>query len=227
MKKSAKSTRTASTAVLADALKGAGFTVRTATLDEPEHGLTEQVLAETDVLTWWGHMAHGEVKDEIARPRGQTRPRRHGPDRAALRPHVETLPALDGHLRRPQMARSRRKRAPVGASTPATPSPQACPNTFDLPHEEMYGEHFDIPAPDELVFVSWFKGGEVFRSGCCWTRGAGKVFYFRPGHETFPTYYQKEVQQVIINAVEVGCAPATWPCRSPTGHKPNPLEKVD
>ena len=54
----------------------------------------------------------------------------------------------------------------------------------------MYGEHFDIPAPDELVFVSWFPGGEVFRSGCCFRRGAGRIFYFRPGHETYPTYHQ-------------------------------------
>lgn len=71
-----------------------------------------------------------------------------------------------------------------------------------IPHEEMYGEHFDIPQPDEQVFISWFEGGEVFRSGCCWHRGKGKVFYFRPGHEAFPIYYQPEIQQVIVNAVK-------------------------
>ena len=71
-----------------------------------------------------------------------------------------------------------------------------------IPQEEMYGEHFNIPQPDEQVFISWFEGGEVFRSGCCWHRGKGKVFYFRPGHEAFPVYYQPEIQKVIINAVK-------------------------
>jgi trehalose utilization protein len=84
-------------------------------------------------------------------------------------------------------------------------------SNFEIPHEEMYGEHFDIPAPETLVFISWFQGGEVFRSGCCYQRGLGKIFYFRPGHETYPTYYQKEVLQVISNAVK-------W--AAPTGAPP-------
>jgi trehalose utilization protein len=88
----------------------------------------------------------------------------------------------------------------------------------------MYGERFDIPAPDELVFVSWFQGGEVFRSGCCWRRGAGRVFYFRPGHETYPIYYQAEIRRVLANA-------AHWASPVPGtavtfGHRPNPLERL-
>ena len=107
---------------------------------------------------------------------------------------------------------------------PGHPIAAGLPEYFELPHEEMYGERFDIPAPDQLVFLSWFQGGDVFRSGCCWSRGAGKVFYFRPGHETFPTYYQKEVQQVIINAVK-WAAPGNLP-QITYGHKPDPLEKI-
>ena len=80
---------------------------------------------------------------------------------------------------------------------------------IELEHEEMYGEHFDVPQPDELVLISWFEGGEVFRSGCCYTRGLGKIFYFRPGHETYPTYYNEEVRKVIVNA-------AQW--AAPNGH---------
>ena len=53
---------------------------------------------------------------------------------------------------------------------------------------------------DNLVFISWHPGGEVFRSGCCFVRG-GRIFYFQPGHETFPIYYQPEIQTVITNAV--------------------------
>jgi trehalose utilization protein len=85
---------------------------------------------------------------------------------------------------------------------PAHPIAEGLPEYFELQPEEMYGERFDIPAPETLVLVSWFEGGEVFRSGCCYQRGSGKVFYFRPGHETYPTYYQPLVQQVIINGVK-------------------------
>jgi trehalose utilization protein len=81
---------------------------------------------------------------------------------------------------------------------------------FEIPHGEMYGERFDIPAPDTLVFISWHEGGEVFRSGCCFHRGKGKIFYFSPGHETFPIYYQPEIQRVITNAVR-WAAPVNTP----------------
>ncbi|KAB2866283.1 MAG: trehalose utilization protein ThuA, partial [Anaerolineae bacterium] len=90
---------------------------------------------------------------------------------------------------------------------------------FEIPREEMYGEFFDIPQPDELVLVSWFQGGEIFRSGCCYQRGRGKIFYFRPGHETYPTYYQKEVLQVIINGVK-WAAPGNGPKLVFGNHKP-------
>lgn len=211
-------------AVLADALKGAGFSVRTATLDEPEHGLTEQVLAETDVLTWWGHMAHGDVKDEIA---------------ACVAKRVLAGMGLivlhSGHMSKPFMRlmgtgcylkwREAGENERIWVVEPGHPVADGLPEYFDLPHEEMYGERFDIPAPDQLVFISWFKGGDVFRSGCCWTRGAGKIFYFRPGHETFPTYYQKEIQQVIINAAK-WAAPGNLPTVT-FGQKRIPLEKLD
>jgi trehalose utilization protein len=73
---------------------------------------------------------------------------------------------------------------------------------FELPAAEMYGEHFDIPEPDELILISWFEGGEVFRSGCTFRRGQGRIFYFSPGHETFPIYHNVNVQRIIANAVQ-------------------------
>src|SRR5260221_6619133 len=94
---------------------------------------------------------------------------------------------------------------------------------IELEHEEMYGEHFDIPAPDSLVFVSWFKGGEVFRSGCCYERGRGKIFYFRPGHETYPTYFHSDVRRVIANAAAWAAQPAGAP---PTFGNRQPLEPI-
>ncbi|HMN61968.1 MAG TPA: ThuA domain-containing protein [Anaerolinea sp.] len=209
---------------IAQFLKPAGFSVRTATLDEPEHGLTEQVLAETDVLTWWGHMAHGEVKDEIV-------------DRVAKRvlEGMGLIVLHSGHMSKPFLRlmgtsgalkwREANEKERLWIVDPGHPIAAGLPEYFELPHEEMYGEHFDVPAPDQLVFVSWFQGGEVFRSGCCWSRGAGKVFYFRPGHETFPTYFDKNIQQVILNAVK-WAAPVNLPAIT-YWHKPNPLEKLD
>lgn len=186
--------------VIADHLKTQGLTVRTATLDDPEHGLTEAVLNDTDVLTWWGHLAHDQVKDEIVE-----------------RVHKRVLEGMglvvlhSGHFSKifkklmgtscDLKWREANERERIWVVDPSHPIAEGLGEYFEIPREEMYGEHFDIPAPDTLVFVSWFQGGEVFRSGCCYQRGRGKIFYFRPGHETYPTYYQSEVLHVITNAV--------------------------
>ena len=94
---------------------------------------------------------------------------------------------------------------------------------FELEHAEMYGEPFDVPAPDQLVFISWFQGGEVFRSGCCYRRGRGKIFYFAPGHETYPIYHDPNVQRVIFNAVK-WASPTRRP--RPVRGEVEPIEKI-
>jgi len=184
---------------IAAGLAGPEFAIRTATLDEPNHGLSEEILANTDVLTWWGHAAHREVKDEIA---------------ALVQKHVLNgmgfIALHSAHFSKPFKLlmgttcalqwREARERERLWTLEPAHPIAEGVPEHFELPEEEMYGERFDIPTPDELVFVSWFQGGEVFRSGCCWRRGHGRVFYFRPGHETHPTYFDPNVRRVIANA---------------------------
>ncbi len=186
-----------------------GLEVRTATLDEPDHGLTADVLAATDVLTWWGHMAHDEVQDAIV-------------DRV----HQRVLDGMglivlhSGHyskIFRQLMGttcslkwREIGERERLWVVEPGHPIAEGLNECFEIPAVEMYGERFDIPAPDTLVFVSWFQGGEVFRSGCCYHRGKGKVFYFRPGHETYPIYYHPDVLQVIANAVR-WAAPVNGP----------------
>jgi trehalose utilization protein len=174
--------------------------VKTATLDEKEHGLTEAVLGETDVLAWWGHMAHGDVKDEIV-------------DRVQKRvlEGMGLIVLHSGHFSkifRKLMGtncslkwREAGEKERLWNIEPGHPITVGLGEYFELPHTEMYGERFDIPTPDKLVFISWFEGGEVFRSGCCWERGHGRIFYFRPGHETFPIYYDKNVVKVLTNAV--------------------------
>jgi trehalose utilization protein len=191
---------------IADGLREAGFDVRTATLDEPEHGLSDAVLAETDVLTWWGHVAHPEVDDAVV-------------DRV----HRRVLEGMglivlhSGHFSkvfRQLMGtscdlkwREAGEHERVWVVDPSHPIAEGLGESFLIEQEEMYGEPFDIPAPDRLVLVSWFTGGEVFRSGCCYQRGRGRIFYFRPGHETHPTYFHPDVRRVIANAVRWAALP--------------------
>ena len=191
------------------------FQVRTATLDEPEHGLTEQVLADTDVLVWWGHMAHEEVDDAIV-ARVQQRVWEgmglivlHSGHFSKI---FKTLMGTSCDLK----WRVDDQYARIWNVNPSHPIVEGVGEWIELEQEEMYGEHFDIPAPDELIFVSWFPGGEVFRSGCTFCRGNGKIFYFQPGHETFPSYYNPKVQKVIQNAAR-WCAP-TENCYPTYGH---------
>ena len=217
--------------VLAEALSKAGCTVRTATLDEAEHGLTDAVLAETDVLTWWGHMAHRDVEDRIV-DRVQQRVL-DGMGLVVL--HYGHFSKIFRRLMGTSCALTWREigeRERVWVVAPSHPVAAGLGEYFEVPHTEMYGEPFDIPAPDTLVFVSWFQGGEIFRSGCAYARGRGKIFYFSPGHETLPIYYQPEVQQVIANAVR-WVSPLGWPV-APTpanrikgGHHPTPIEPVE
>jgi trehalose utilization protein len=197
-------------AALAEGLVGAGFEVRIATLDEPEHGLSDAVLAETDVLTWWGHAAHGEVDDAIV-----DRVQRRVLDGMGLivlhsGHHSKIFRRLMG-TSCDLIWREAGERERIWVVDPAHPIAAGLGASFSLDHEEMYGEHFDIPAPDALVLVGWFQGGEVFRSGCCFERGRGRIFYFQPGHETHPTYFGANVRRVIGNAVAWAAGPAGEP----------------
>lgn len=196
--------------VIAEGLREHGFTeVRTATLDEPEHGLTADVLAATDVLLWWGHMAHGDVKDEIVERVYQRVMDGMGLIVLHSGHHSKIFKKLMG-VNADLKWREANEKERLWVVNPAHPIADGLPDYFELPHEEMYGEPFGIPEPDSLVLVSWFQGGEIFRSGCCFYRGRGKVFYFRPGHETFPTYYDKNVRHVIANGVR-WAAPTNGP----------------
>lgn len=196
--------------------------VRTATLDEPEHGLTDEVLANTDVLTWWGHMAHHEVSDELVAKVHQR-----------VLDGMGLIPLHSAHMSKIFMKlmgttcmlrwREADEKERLWVIDMAHPITDGIGEYFELPQEEMYGEMFDVPAPDELVLVSWFKGGEVFRSGCCWHRGRGKIFYFRPGHESYPTYKDPNVMKVIENAIR-WAAPRNTP--HPSFGNPQPLEQL-
>ena len=199
-----------------------GISAVTATLDEPEHGLTDEVLAKADVMTWWGHRAHSEVSDETV----DKVQRRVLEGMGLILLHSSHFSKI---FRRLMGTACQLKWREVGerevlwVTRPGHPILAGIDDHFVLEHTEMYGEHFDIPEPDETIFISWFEGGEVFRSGCVFKRGSGKIFYFRPGHETYPIFYNEEILRVITNAVR-WAVPVKGPERNFGNFKP--LEKI-
>jgi len=186
---------------IADFLQQDNNEVKTATLDEPQHGLTDEILENTDVLVWWGHLAHDEVEDSIVEKVAQR-----------VLDGMGLIVLHSGHFSKifkklmgtscDLKWREADDKERIWVVDPSHPIAEGIGEYIELEKEEMYGEHFDIPAPDELIFTSWFEGGEIFRSGCTFKRGNGKIFYFRPGHETYPTYHNEQVQTVIKNAVK-------------------------
>lgn len=176
------------------------FNVRTANLTEPECGLPDEILESTDVLIWWGHCKHAEVPFELVE-----------------RIHNRVLRGMgmiflhSAHFSRPfkslmgttcSLKWRDGDRERLWNIMPNHPIAKGLPEYIELETEEMYGERFDIPQPDGVIFMGWFSGGEVFRSGCVWYRGLGKVFYFQPGHESNRSFYDKNIQKIICNAVE-------------------------
>lgn len=188
---------------IADALRdglGSRAEVRTATLDQPQHGLTDEVLDNTDVMTWWGHMGHQMVADEIVSKVQQ----RVLEGMGLIVLHSAHLSKIFQRLMGTRCTlrwREADDKEVIWTVAPTHPIAQGVPQPMIIPRHEMYGEFFDIPVPDEVVFISNFSGGEVFRSGCCFHRGKGRVFYFSPGHETYPIYFQPEIRKTLCNAV--------------------------
>ena len=185
---------------IADFLKCDDIEVKTATLDDPECGLTQEVLKDTDVLIWWGHRRHNDVPDEIVERvkaevlKGMGLICLHSAHHSKIfRSILGTTCNLgwreDGDMER------------IWTINPAHPIAQGMGRYFELPEVETYAEPFGIPNPDEVVFVGWYEGGEVFRSGVTFHRENGRIFYFQPGHETFPIFYDANVQTIVKNAV--------------------------
>ena len=208
--------------------------IEAVSLDMPEQGLPDDLLRRTDVLLWWGHCAHHKVEDSLV-------------DRIQKRvlEGMGLIVLHSGHyskifrrmlgttcsLRWRECGEKER----VWVVDPQHPIAQGVPDSFVVPHTEMYGEPFGIPPEAHVVFISWYEGGNVFRSGVTFQRGAGRIFYFSPGHETFPIYNQPEVVKVLGNAVRWAAATLSpqktdcWNQDPPpeTVYSSNPIEKVD
>lgn len=188
---------------IAEGLNADGaFNVECAWLDkDDEHGLSQELLDRTDVLMWWGHRAHPEVKDEIVE-RVQKRVLEgmglivlHSGHKSKI---FMKLMGTTCNLKWRQVGERER----IWTIEPAHLIAAGLPECFTLPHTEMYGERFDIPTPKDVVFITWYEGGEVFRSGVTFERGYGRIFYFAPGHETYPIFYDPNIRRVIANAAK-------------------------
>ena len=200
------------------------LTAETATLQEPEHGLPQDRLDTCDVLFWWGHAAHGDVDDEIVERVVE-----------AVWSGMGLVVLHSGHFARVFKRlmgtpcsltwREAGERERVWVTNPRHPIAAGLPQSFELEHEEMYGEPFAIPEPLETVMIGWFQGGEVFRSGVTYRRGAGNIFYFQPGHETYPTYHDETIQQVLRNAAH-WAAPAQPRLSDPTVAPNRPVNEA-
>jgi len=177
------------------------------TLYDPDYGLSEELLQNTDVLIWWAHISHDAIPDWLSQKiveriwKGMGFIALHSAHKS--KPFMEVL-GCSGTLRWREGDFCR-----VWNTCPVHPIANGLPEYIELEEEEMYGEVFDVPKPDDVVFMSWFSGGELLRSGCTWTRGYGKIFYFQPGHETSPSYHNPDILRIIRNAVH-WAAPSMW-----------------
>ena len=209
---------------IATGIRHADFEIRRATLDDPEQGLPDALLNDTDVLLWWGHVAHDEVSDGLI-DRIQQRVLRgmglvilHSGHHSKL---FRRLVGTNANLAWRELPEGDLER--VWVVNPAHPIAEGLPPYFEIEGSEMYGEPFDIPQPDDLIFISWFSGGEVFRSGCTFQRGRGRIFFFGPGHETFPIYHDPHVHRVIANGIRWVRQKHTDGRRLDNWHRPDPL----
>jgi trehalose utilization protein len=212
---------------IADGLRehlGADAEVTTATLQEPQHGLTQEVVDRTDVLLWWGHAGHEQVDDEVVA-------RVH----EAILGGMGILVLHSGHYSKifkrlmgtgcSLKWRNDGERELVWTVAPRHPIAEGVPHPIHIPQQEMYGEFFDIPEPEETIFLSTFEGGEVFRSGVTYTRGFGRVFYFSPGDQEFPVYHHPDVQRVLANGVRWAAAAGERQTLTADYHRPGWYEQ--
>ena len=197
--------------------------VTLAALDDPDQGITDELLEQTDVLFWWGHMAHGEVDDVLVE---KIRQRVYAGKMGLIVLHsghhskvFKSVVGATGNL-----SWGRDQKEVIWNLMPAHPIAAGIPDHFTLESEELYAEPFYIPQPDALVFGGWSEDGFIFRSGCCFLRGAGKIFYLQPGHEYCKAYYNPYIQRIIKNAIQ-WAKPADFGYEIPNG-APQILTKV-
>jgi len=180
--------------------KNEDMEITLAALDDPDQGLSDERLQNTDVLVWWGHMAHDEVDSVLVK---KIRDR-------VWEGKMGFIALHSAHMARPfcaivgtegVLSCGRNQKEIMWTLMPSHEISAGIPDHFLIEEEELYAEPFHIPEPDELVFGAWFEDGHILRAGAGFRRGAGKIFYFQPGHETCPSFHNPYVLRVIENAI--------------------------
>lgn len=211
---------------LAKGLSAADLTISIATMDMVDQGVSDGALDDVDVLVWWGHMLHHDVEERLVSMVVERVNAGMGFVALHSTHHSEVFKRLMGtNCNLAWREAEGGERVRVWCVSPSHPIAKGVAGYIDIPADEMYGEPFNIPNPDDVVFISWYQGGDVFRSGCTWRRGRGRVFHFSPGHETFPVYLQAEILQVIGNGIRWAAAPHSDGHDYSNVHRPVPLEE--
>jgi trehalose utilization protein len=178
------------------------FEVKVRSLSQPENGLSQEIIDNTDVLIWWSHLYDDEVDDNVVER--VVNAVLNGMGFLILHASMGSKPAkrLLGESSNVGKYREIGEKERVWVVNRSHPVVEGMEKEyFEILKSEMYGEPYGMPTPDDTIFISWFEGGEVLRSGVSWHKGSGRIFFFAPGHEEFPVYYNKEVQKVITNIV--------------------------
>lgn len=183
-----------------------GWEVVVANLSDPNQGLPDELLNRADVLIWWGHQRHDQVKDPLV-SKIVKRVKEDGMGFISLH---------SSHFAKPNkalMGTACSWGAYVGDSTtlkvtvkdPGHPIAKGV-KEFTIVHNERYSDPYAVPTPQSVVFegIATLKDGKVDPSqqGFTWQIGKGKMFYFQPGHETNPVFYDANVGRIMINAVQ-------------------------
>jgi trehalose utilization protein len=198
-------------AVAAGLAKLRGYTVKTASITDPEQGVSQAALDETDVLIWWGHQRHGQVSDEAVQ-RIVARVKDGGMGIIFLHSahFAKPLKAVLGSSGAWSAYVNDRSTHRITVADTKHPIARGV-RDFVIPKEERYEEPFIVPEPEAVVFDGYYESTKTnARQGLCWTIGKGRVFYFRPGHEEFPIFFMPEVRRILRNA-------ALWCARDEAG----------
>lgn len=210
---------------LAKGLQADDLEVLVATMDMPHQGFAPGALDNVDVLVWWGHLLHAQVDARIVEMvNGRVNA---GMGFVALHSahHSLAFQRLMGTNCNLAWRESKGgERVRLWCVSPSHPIAQGVPLFIEVPADEMYGEPFNVPKPDDVVFINWYQGGEVFRGGCTWSRGRGRIFHFSPGHETFPVFHHSDIMKVIANGVRWAAEPHKDGHDLSNLHRPVPLE---
>jgi trehalose utilization protein len=192
-----------------------GFEAKTATLNDPEAGLSDAVLSQTDVLIWFGHKKHNAVPDEaVDRVIKHVRERGMGFIGLHSAHYSKPLKKLLNASGSWRSYVNHGKPEQMWIVLPDHPIAKGV-NDFTIPKTELYAEPFQVPPPEAVIVEGTWESGHRSREVMTWTIGKGRMVYIRAGHEEYPIYFMPQMQRLVANSVEW----AAWRTNAPKNLK--------